>query len=174
LDSLNQVEGLVHRQRSHLIPYQVVARCCIVDDLYDTIVEDETGYCSYDVSSEAAAIWNLYVYKEYRGRGRARALLERAIAEIRSFGYDGEIDIEAGPKEGCMSKRDLVAFYERLGLRVLNKNKWKKTPWQRIIMASEDGRGIRLSADEVIELSMDDAIVTKASNDDYEEENGER
>jgi GNAT superfamily N-acetyltransferase len=73
--------------------------------------KDKTGYCMYDVSSNAAAIWNLYVHKEYRWRGRARALLERAIAEIRSLGYDGEIDIGAGPKEGCMSKRDLVAFY---------------------------------------------------------------
>lgn len=50
---------------------------------------------------------------------------------------------------------------------------WKKTPWQRIIIASEKGSGIRLSADEVWQLSRDDAIVTKALNDDCEEETGD-
>lgn len=41
----------------------------------------------------------------------------------------------------------------------------KLTPWQRIMEAAHKGRGIRLSSDEVFDLSMDNAIETKAMND---------
>lgn len=58
-------------------------------------------------------------------------------------------------------------------MNVKTKTSWKKTPWQKIIKASEDGRGIRLTAEEVVALAGDDAIVTKALNDDYEEETGD-
>ena len=46
------------------------------------------------------------------------------------------------------------------------RGKQKKTPWQRIIEASEKGVGIRLSWEEVSMLCMDDAIVTRAMLDD--------
>jgi hypothetical protein len=55
----------------------------------------------------------------------------------------------------------------------LKKDKWKKTPWQRIVKASENGRGIRLTFNDVLALTSDEAIVTKALNDDYEEETGD-
>jgi hypothetical protein len=42
----------------------------------------------------------------------------------------------------------------------------KLTPWQRIIRAAKEGKGIRLSADEVYMLSQDDAIEQRARNDD--------
>jgi hypothetical protein len=48
----------------------------------------------------------------------------------------------------------------------------KQTPWQRIMAASKKNVGVRLSADEVWALSFDDAIQTKAQNDD-EDENDE-
>lgn len=40
------------------------------------------------------------------------------------------------------------------------------SPWQKITRAAKRGRGIRLSADEVWRLSMDDAISTVAEHDD--------
>lgn len=40
------------------------------------------------------------------------------------------------------------------------------TPYQRIMRAANEGRGIRLSALEVRQLSLDDAIQTVARNDD--------
>jgi len=44
------------------------------------------------------------------------------------------------------------------------------TPWQRIIEAAKDGRGIRLSWEECCRLHMDGAIETRASLDDDDEE----
>ncbi len=46
----------------------------------------------------------------------------------------------------------------------------KKTPHQRIMIAAAKGVGIRLSADEVFRLSIDDAIATRAGNDDLNDE----
>lgn len=40
------------------------------------------------------------------------------------------------------------------------------SPYQRIIRAARLGRGVRLSADEVAAMIMDDAIETVARNDD--------
>lgn len=42
----------------------------------------------------------------------------------------------------------------------------KLTPWQKIMRASKRGTGLRLSADEVWNLSRDNAIETLAGNDD--------
>lgn len=45
---------------------------------------------------------------------------------------------------------------------------WEKTlsPWERIVRAGKRGEGLRLSADEVWALRMDDAIVTTAQNEE--------
>lgn len=47
--------------------------------------------------------------------------------------------------------------------------KWKPSPWQRIMRAADRGRGLRLSAEEILQLSMDRAIQQVAENDDEEE-----
>ena len=39
------------------------------------------------------------------------------------------------------------------------------TPYQRIIRAAKKGKGIRLTADEVFQMSRDDAIHTRAMKD---------
>ncbi|MEY4783259.1 MAG: hypothetical protein RIR41_1194 [Pseudomonadota bacterium] len=44
----------------------------------------------------------------------------------------------------------------------------KPTPYQRIMAAAKEGRGVRLSALEVAQMSCDDAIVQVASNDDVD------
>lgn len=46
----------------------------------------------------------------------------------------------------------------------------KKTPYQRIIFASKNGTGVRLSYDECFDLSRDDAISTRATNDDLNDQ----
>lgn len=38
-------------------------------------------------------------------------------------------------------------------------------PWQKIIRAAERGTGLRLTADEIQRLSMDDAIQQAATQD---------
>ena len=48
--------------------------------------------------------------------------------------------------------------------------KSRKTPWQRIKDAADAGYGCRLSADEIIQLSRDGAIMARAELDDEEEE----
>lgn len=48
-------------------------------------------------------------------------------------------------------------------------NRPKLTPFQKIMRAAKKGRGIRLTANEVFQLSRDDAIATAASNDDEQQ-----
>ena len=45
----------------------------------------------------------------------------------------------------------------------------KLSPWQKIMRAAREGRGLRLSEDEVWQLSADNAIETKAANDEDEQ-----
>jgi len=48
----------------------------------------------------------------------------------------------------------------------------ERTPWQKIRDAGERGTGLRLNAEEVGRLAFDNAIFTRAENDDAED-NGE-
>ena len=41
----------------------------------------------------------------------------------------------------------------------------KLSPWARIVKAMEAGRGLRLSADEVLRLSQDGALMTRGRAD---------
>lgn len=97
----------------------------ITENDQEYYVEDEftRSFCFYtfDNGGARAVIYNLYVYPEFRRRGSATKLLTRAIEEIRNTGYAGEIVIEAIPRENSISKEDLVAFYEKMSLTVLNR-----------------------------------------------------
>lgn len=42
------------------------------------------------------------------------------------------------------------------------------TPWEKIMRAYRRGTGLRLTADEVIQLGSDSAIETQAGNDEWE------
>jgi len=53
-----------------------------------------------------------------------------------------------------------------------NKFMSERTPWQKIRDAGERGTGLRLNAEEVGRLAFDNAIFTRAENDDAED-NGE-
>jgi hypothetical protein len=48
------------------------------------------------------------------------------------------------------------------------------TPWQRIMHNARKGTGVRLSAGEVIRLSMDGMIEARALLDDEEDEEARR
>lgn len=47
------------------------------------------------------------------------------------------------------------------------------SPHQKIMRAAKRGTGLRLTADEVFQLSRDGAIATCAENDDEKKEKGE-
>jgi ribosomal protein S18 acetylase RimI-like enzyme len=87
------------------------------------LIKNDFGYCSYDISeTEGACIYNLYVYRKYRRHGKATELLLNAINSIRNSGYKYCIGIEATPRENSISTQELVEFYNRLGLLVVNQN----------------------------------------------------
>ena len=67
-----------------------------------------------------AVIYNLYVEPEYRKQGKATYLIKLAIEEIKLTGYDGKIGVSVEPKEKSISEKDLKAFYEKMGLVILD------------------------------------------------------
>lgn len=76
------------------------------------------GYVFYEFKDDYVHLFNLYVYKKYRGNGLSRKLLEQAISEIRETGWEKEISIVAICRENCMTQEQLVDFYTRMGLDV--------------------------------------------------------
>jgi hypothetical protein len=52
-------------------------------------------------------------------------------------------------------------------------DKTKPSPWERIIRAADRGTGLRLTAEEALMLSRDNAIVTRAELDQHERLTGE-
>ena len=48
----------------------------------------------------------------------------------------------------------------------------KLSPYQRIVRAAKEGKGVHLSGDEVFAMALDDAIETMAYNDDEADANG--
>lgn len=47
-----------------------------------------------------------------------------------------------------------------------NRNAPRQSPYRRIMRAAEQGKGLKLSADEVAELAQDTAIQSAAINDE--------
>ena len=85
----------------------------------ENFIHNKYGYCYYAISNDTATIFNLYVEPEYRRRGYAKDLIRMVTREIRAVGYDKEINIEAHPREDSITIENLVAFYKRMGLRVI-------------------------------------------------------
>ena len=87
----------------------------------DNFIHNKYGYCYYEIEpGKNPIIYNLYVYPEYRRMGWAKWLLQYVINEIRQYGYGGEINIEALPKERDIDKERLKIFYVSMGLTILN------------------------------------------------------
>lgn len=87
----------------------------------ENFIHNKYGYCFYfiDEANDTAMIYNLYVEPEYRQQGHAKHLIRLAIREIRETGYNNDIQIEARPREDSISIENLIAFYKRMGLKVL-------------------------------------------------------
>ena len=86
----------------------------------ENFIHNKYGYCYYSINSnDIAIIFNLYVEPEYRQKGHAKKLIQLVIEEIRKTGYDKEIQIEACPREDSIGVKNLIAFYKRMGLKML-------------------------------------------------------
>ena len=83
----------------------------------ENFINTQYGYCYYDLKDYF--IYNLYIHKKYRHRGYAKRLIGYAINEIRQTGYIGDIGIQVKPRENSISKADLINFYERMELKIM-------------------------------------------------------
>lgn len=86
----------------------------------ENFIHNKYGYCFYSIeANDTAMIYNLHVEPEYRRKGHAKNLIRLVIEEIRKVGYNKEIQIEARPREDSINVENLIAFYKRLGLKIL-------------------------------------------------------
>jgi ribosomal protein S18 acetylase RimI-like enzyme len=91
----------------------------MTEGIYQNFIHDKYGYCYYDFSPDKTPlIYNLWVEPKDRRQGHAKRLLQYVINEIRKTGYQGEIKIEANPREDNIDKSKLTMFYENLGLSI--------------------------------------------------------
>lgn len=88
----------------------------------ENFIQTKYGYCFYAMGPRPI-IYNLYVHPQYRRRGCSKALLEIAMCEIWKGEYKGEIHIQAEPREGSISRDDLMEYYDRMGLVVCDRCK---------------------------------------------------
>lgn len=87
----------------------------------ENFIHNKYGYCFYSIN-DTAIIYNLYVEPEYRQKGHAKKLIQMVIKEIREAGYNKEIQIEACPREDSIDVENLVVFYKKMGLKILELN----------------------------------------------------
>lgn len=89
----------------------------------ENFICNKFGYCYYSLPFDKytnALIYNLYVYPKFRKKGKATRLIQLVINEIRYAGYTGSINIEAKPRENSIKNNDLINFYTKMGLNILN------------------------------------------------------
>lgn len=86
------------------------------------IINADYGHCHYCTCDKenCSMIYNLFVEKDYRRKGNAKILVKNAIDKIRETGYTGDIKIIAEPEDNSISKKKLIEFYEKMGLKVVN------------------------------------------------------
>jgi GNAT superfamily N-acetyltransferase len=95
------------------------------DKLYredENFIQTKFGYCFYTFDVPPI-IYNLYVHPQYRRCGHSRELLKLVITEIRKSGYEGEIRIDAEPKENSIGLADLMKYYKSMGLTIRDARK---------------------------------------------------
>lgn len=86
--------------------------------MIDNTINYVFGSCSYSFEYDYVHIYNLFIHKRYRNKGKARLILYEAIEKIRKLDYFDEISIVANPKEVSINKTRLKAFYSSMGLKV--------------------------------------------------------
>jgi GNAT superfamily N-acetyltransferase len=93
----------------------------------ENFYHDKYGYCYYEVvPGKNPIIYNLYVEPQYRRQGHSKRLLRIVINKFKQSGYTGEIEIEASPREGSISREKLVSFYVGMGLKVIDSKQEAK------------------------------------------------
>lgn len=87
-------------------------------------LSNEYGHCDYCVCKEkdCAMIYNLYILKDYRKKGHAKELIQKAIKEIRATNYKKDIKVVAEPDDNSITKDALIKFYESMGLKIIKAN----------------------------------------------------
>lgn len=107
-------------------------------------IQNEFGYCYYvfgtdyntpkDNGEIHAVIYNLYIFPEFRRQGHGKKILQSVIDAIRATKYEGEIRIFPSPREDSIGFKDLVKFYQSMGLKTIingtnNDTKRSKNNW---------------------------------------------
>lgn len=82
------------------------------------LIKSKFGFCEYNFEEDYVHIYNLFVYPEYRRKGKAKELLQNAILNIRKTGWLEEIQIVVDPKNKEVDREKLFDFYKSLGLTV--------------------------------------------------------
>jgi len=88
----------------------------------ENFIQNKFGYCFYTLDS-SPLIYNLYVHPQYRHHGHSRTLLQLAIGEIWKSGYEGEIHMQAKPREDSIGLVDLIKYYKSMGLVIYDDHK---------------------------------------------------
>jgi len=88
----------------------------------ENFIQNKFGYCFYSLDS-CPFIYNLYVHPQYRRCGNSRVLLKLVINEIRKSKYEGEIRIQAKPREDSIGQVDLIKYYQSMGLAIYDTRK---------------------------------------------------
>lgn len=86
------------------------------------IISNEYGHCYYCVckDNDCSMIYNLFIKKDYRRKGIAKDFIQKAIDKIRATGYIGDIKIVAEPEDNSISKENLIRFYKKMDLKIIN------------------------------------------------------
>jgi GNAT superfamily N-acetyltransferase len=88
---------------------------------YHYAIIKDYGYCEFDIYDRL--IFNLYIEKEFRRKGYAKKIIRLAINFIKKTSKSNDyIFIEAFPRENSISIYDLIKFYNKMGLKVINKS----------------------------------------------------
>lgn len=86
------------------------------------LIKNEYGKCNYAFETDRLGsyvhIYNLFVFPNYRKRGKARQLLQTAIEAIRQTGYNKKIQIVSKPTDNSIDKEKLIDFYKSMELEV--------------------------------------------------------
>lgn len=85
----------------------------------ENFIQNKYGYCFFTLT-EPHIVYNLYIHSAYRQNGHAKKLLGLVIGCIRDLGYQGNIEIEAKPKDNSIPLHKLIGLYESVGLVVKN------------------------------------------------------
>ena len=89
----------------------------------ENYISTKQGYCYYLINSDSTVLLHsLYVEPQCRRKGYATHLIKLILKELKEIeNFHGEIQIKAEPQENSISKKDLISFYKKMGLEVINK-----------------------------------------------------